>query len=149
MTRALQQLIHVGCRQLKIDTETRHILQQALTGKASLSEMTEPELELVVNHLKGRGFQPSKQGGRKPAPRKDLRLVHVLWSKLGQAGALETPGRAGLNAFIRRRFGDTWGSVPVDVDQLRDWQQIDAVLQALIAWGKREKIDFDWKSIGK
>mgnify|MGYP001327859438 CR=1 FL=1 len=76
-------------------------------------------------------------------------MVHVLWSKLGQAGALEKPGRAGLNAFIRRRFGDTWGSVPVDVDQLRDWQQIDAVLQALIAWGKREKIDFDWKSIGK
>jgi len=56
MTRALQQLIHVGCRELKIDTETRHILQQALTGKASLSEMTEPELELVVNHLKKRGF---------------------------------------------------------------------------------------------
>ena len=73
----------------------------------------------------------------------------MLWTKLGEAGALERPGRAGLNAFIRSRFEGKWSSVPADIDMLREWSQIDDVLQSLMAWGKRAKIDFDWGSIGK
>jgi len=75
--------------------------------------------------------------------------VHVLWGKLGQAGELRDPSRAGLNAFVRWRFGEAWGSVPVDIDALRDHEQIDQLLQALMAWGKRARIDFDWERIGK
>jgi phage gp16-like protein len=150
MTRALQKMIHVGCRQVGIDSDTRRDLQLAVTGKASMADMSEAELKLVVNALKDRGFKVSKpRRQRKQAPRADLRLVHVLWRKLGEAGALDRPDRDGLNAFIRSRFEATWDSVPADVDMLREWSQIDAVLQALIAWGKRADIDFDWGTIGK
>lgn len=146
----LKRMIHVGCKQLGLDDDARHALQRSVTGKESLSDMTEDELTLVVNRLKADGFAPAARGRRfTPAPRRDLRLVHLLWRKLGDAGALERPGRAGLNAFIRTQFEASWGSVPADIDMLRDWQQIDAVLQALIAWGKRAKIDFDWSRIGK
>ncbi|MGR3501582.1 gp16 family protein [Pseudaestuariivita sp.] len=142
MTRTLQKLIHVGCRELGLDSDDRKAMQLALTGKASMADMSEAELTVIVDNLKAKGFKP--KGGRKPkAPRKDLRLVHVLWSKLGEAGVLERPDRAGLNAFIRKRFEKSWGSVPADVDMLRDHTQIDDVIQALKSWATRVATGFD------
>ena len=148
MTAALIRTIHVGCKQLGIDADTRHELQLRLVGKTSLSDMTDDERQRVLEELKARGFTPSS-GRRKQAPRADLRLVHVLWAKLGHGGALKDPARKGLNKFIQKQFGKAWGFVPTDIDALTDHDKIDAVLQALIQWGKREQIDFDWGRIGK
>ena len=150
MTRALHRLIFAACRQLGLDDAARHDLQVSVTGKASLRDMTQAELTLVVDRLKTHGFKPvSKAHSNRQkyprAPRADLRLVHVLWRKLGEAGALREPGRAGLNRFIRARFGKVWGSVPGDVDMLRDHEQINDVIRALKDWGQRSEIDFDWQ----
>lgn len=136
----LRKKIFVGCRQLGLDDEARRDIQLAATGKDSMKNMTETDLEAVVNALKNRGFKTA----RPKADRADLRLVHVLWKKLGDAGELKQPDRPGLNRFIRARFGEAWGSVPADVDMLRDYRQIDQVVEALKAWGKRAGIDFDW-----
>ncbi|MDX8354333.1 regulatory protein GemA [Cognatiyoonia sp. IB215182] len=144
MTRALQKLIHVGCRELGLDADGRRALQLAATGKSSMSDMTETELTLVLDRLKADGFRVKRSGRRPAAPRKDLKLIHVLWRKLGDAGALKRPGRDGLNAFIRSSFAQSWGVVPADVDMLRDHDKIAAVISALMAWGKRENIDFDF-----
>lgn len=146
MTARLKRLIHVGCKELGLDEDLRHALQVQVTGKSSLSQMTEPELRLVVDALKTKGFVVKTTARRrtKPAPRADLRLIHVLWAKLGEAGELRDGSRRALNAFIRVRFEGTWNSVPADIDMLRDHKQIDAVIQALKAWGKRAEIDFDW-----
>jgi len=149
MTASLKRLIHVGCRELGLDQDSRHALQVAETGKASMSDMTEDELNKIIIRLKADGFKPYARKTNKrraTAPRADLRLCHVLWAKLGEVGALERPGRAGLNAFIRAQFGDTWHAVPADIDMLRDHKKIDAVIQALKAWGKREDIDFNWET---
>jgi len=145
VTRALQKLIHAGCRALKIDTETRHLIQIAATGKASLSEMTEADLRRVVEALKAKGFDPAaglaKARRHPPAPRADLRYVHRLWSLLGQAGALQRPGRAGLNAFVRARFEAHWGAAPADIDMLRDAGAIRDVIDALRAMCRRAGIE--------
>ncbi|MDK3072741.1 regulatory protein GemA [Sedimentitalea sp. JM2-8] len=147
MTRQTQRLIHVGCRALAMDQEDRRALQLAVTGKESMSDMSEAELKAVLNRLKENGFKPELKGrkGHVSAPRADLRLVHVLWRKLGDAGELERPGRGGLNAFIRSRFEKNWGTVPADIDMLREHEKIDQVIQALKAWGERAGIDFDWE----
>ncbi|TMV09843.1 regulatory protein GemA [Ruegeria sediminis] len=147
MTRSLQQKIHVGCRHLGLDAEARRALQLAETGKSSMRDMSEADLKRVLKRLENDGFKAAKKpGGRRPvAPRSDLRLVHVLWRKLGEAGQLRDPSRAGLNRFIRARFARAWGSVPADVDMLREWLQIDQVIQALKSWGERAEIDFDWE----
>ncbi len=150
--RHLQKLIFVGCRALKLDAEARRALQLRVTGKPSLAAMTKAEMQSVVAELRKSGFRPKgsgrggksgrrKAGYRKPAPRADLRLIHVLWSKLGQAGHLDRPDRAGLNAFIRARFGAAWGAVPADIDMLRDHRQIEAVIRALKSWCEREGIE--------
>lgn len=142
--RQLQRLIHAGCRELGLDADTRHDLQLVATGKASMSNMTEAELERVVAALKERGFKPGfkgdAKGRRAPAPRADLRYVHVLWGLLAQHGKVRVAGRDGLNAFVRARFEKAWGAVPLDVDALRDWRQIADLVDALKAWCTREGI---------
>lgn len=149
----LKRMIHVGCKQLGLDDETRRGLQLIATGKASMAEMDEDELLQVVNALKQRGFKPygttyftSHKSGRNakghaPAPRADLRFVHVLWKQLGDAGTLKRPGRAGLNAFIRSRFESKWQSVPIDVDALRDAGQINDVIRALKDMCRRAEVE--------
>lgn len=149
MTAALIRKIHVGCRLLGIDQDTRHQMQLEVVGKDSLSDMTELELLRVIGALEQRGFSAPTAQKHKAAPRADLRLIHVIWKKLGHAGVLETPTRNGLNAFIRRKFGASWGSVPADVDMLRDHKKIDAVLQALKSWARREQVELDWSRMGK
>jgi phage gp16-like protein len=143
--RKLQQLIHVGCRDLGIDSDTRRDLQIVATGKASMSDMTDAELLQVVDALKEKGFKSGfkgkSKGKRAPAPRADLRFVHVLWKLLGTAGALDRPDRDGLNAFVRSRFEGTWKSVPIDIDALRDAQQINAVVRALKSMCKRAGVE--------
>lgn len=132
------KLIHVGCRALGIDDDSRHDLQLVTTGKDSLTAMSEAELEAMVAALKARGFEPSggkpgRKGHRAFATRGDVRFCHVLWGKLVKAGAVAVPGATGLNAFIRQRFEKAWGAVPIDVDQMRDWKQIATVIEALKA----------------
>lgn len=143
MSAALIRKVHVGCRQLGLDAETRHALQLRVTGKESLTAMTEGDLKAVLKELETRGFKPAAEGRHKPAPRADLRYVHKLWTLLGQAGALREPGRAGLNAFVRARFGKSWGVVPADIDMLRDWAQIADVIDALKAMCRRAGVEFE------
>ncbi|MCA3506880.1 MAG: regulatory protein GemA [Rhodobacter sp.] len=143
MTRALQKLIHAGCRQLGLDEDTRRGLQRMATGKDSLRDMTEEEMENVLLALKSCGFTPSPGAAprRKAAERGDVRFAYVLWGKLFRAGAVDKAGAAGLNAFIRARFGKSWGAAPIDIDAMRDWQQIATVIEALKAMCIRAGID--------
>jgi len=144
MRAALIRKVHVGARQLGIDTETRHLMQIAATGKQSLSDMTEEDLKAVLKVLSNKGFKASK-GKRPAAPRADLRYAHKLWSMLGEAGALREPGRKGLNAFVRARFGASWGSVPADIDMLTEWAQIRDVIDALKAMCIRAGVEVEKK----
>ena len=143
--RNLQRTIHVGCKQLGIDADARHDLQRLVTGKASMTDMSDDELRKVVTALENRGFKadskPSGKPKHAPAPRADLRYVHVLWGLLGKAGKLEKPDREGLNAFVRSQFERKWSSVPIDIDALREAGQINDVTRALKAMCKRQGIE--------
>jgi phage gp16-like protein len=134
MTRALQKLVHVGCRELGIDGETRRDLQLVVTGKASMHDMTEADLTKLVTALKERGFKPHAGQGRTKRPaakRGDVRFAHVLWGKLHKAGAVTQGGAKGLNAFIRARFEKSWGSAVFDIDAMQDARQIATLIEAL------------------
>lgn len=134
MTRALQKLVHVGCRELGLDGEVRRDLQLVVTGKASMLDMTEADLTKLVTALKERGFKPHAGKARVQRPaakRADTRFAHVLWGKLHQAGAVSQGGARGLNAFIRARFGKSWGAATFDIDSMQDHRQIATLIEAL------------------
>lgn len=140
MTRALATLVHVGCRSLGIDGEVRRDLQLMVTGKASMQDMTDADLSKLVTALKERGFKPHAGGARKKrpaAPRADLRFAHAIWGKLHRVGAVDQAGAKGLTAFVRARFGKSWGAEVLDVDQMRDHRQIATVIEALKAMALR------------
>ena len=143
MTAALIRTIHTACRQLGLDEETRRDLQKQVTGRDSLSVMTNPEREAVLAALKERGFKPAFKGARKTADRGDVRFCHVLWGKLFRAGTVEKAGARGLNAFVRSRFEKAWGAAPIDIDQMRDAEQIAAIAEALKAMCRRAGIPTD------
>lgn len=128
--------IYAGLRVVGLaEEDERRALYAKVTGKARLREMNDAERQAVVEELRRLGFKPSSTPGRPPrkppAPRPDLRYIHVLWAKLGRAKAIRKPGRAGLNAFVRARFEGKWQSVPIDIDTLRDAGQINDVIRAL------------------
>ncbi|PQV56385.1 uncharacterized protein DUF1018 [Defluviimonas denitrificans] len=145
--RTLQRMIHVGCRDLGIDNETRHDLQLVVTGKTSMSDMTDRDLQKMVEALKQRGFKPFDRKrpakGRKAAPRADVRFCHVMWRLLHQKGAVRVGGAKGLNAFIRARFEKKWGSVPIDIDTMHEWSEISDIVDALKAMCRRNGIEVD------
>jgi hypothetical protein len=137
--RKLQRTIHAAAREIGLGPDDRRALQLVATGKASTAEMSEAELEGVVDALKARGWRPEAK--RRPkAQRPDIRFIHVLWRLLGEAGAT-TPGRPALNAFIRARFPKQ-GTV-LDVDMMRDADQIAAVTEALKAMCARHGVELD------
>ena len=128
----LMRSAHAACRRLGFDDEARHDVQLAVTGKASMRDMDVSDLSKLVSHLNTRRAGRSGYGHPR-APRAHLRLIHVLWGELGRQGVLARPGRAGLNAFIRVRFGPHWSFVPMDVDALTDANNIGDVIRALKA----------------
>lgn len=140
--RPLQRQIHAACREMGVDSDTRRELQLIATGKPSMSDMDEGDLREVMKALKARGYKPRKPK-RPMAPRGDVRFCHVLWRLLSEAGAVRQPGRDGLNAFIRARFSKSWGHTPIDIDAMREHQQIADVIDALKSWCEREGIELD------
>lgn len=129
------RMIHVACRDLGLDQETRHELQERVTGISSLSAMNERQLKLVVDELKAKGWTPAPKKGSKTyrnfASRGDIRFCHVMWGKLVAAGVFTVPGHEGLNAFARTVLEKADGATILDVDQLRDHKQIALLIEVL------------------
>ncbi|WP_419737911.1 hypothetical protein [Ruegeria sp.] len=206
----LMRAAHGACRALGLDADARHDVQLAVTGKASMRDMSARDLARLLAHLNTlqgearsgatghpssgrmkrrtggapdgtggghrggapdgtggghRGGAPDGTGGghrggqkgasaahrdshsganpRPKAKRGDVRLIHALWGELGRRGALKRPGRAGLNAFIRARFGAHWAFVPIDVDALTDTGCITDVIRSLRAMLARAEAQAD------
>lgn len=129
----LMRAVHATCRALGLDGDARRDVQLHVTGKGSMRDMEEGDLARLLAHLDRRRARAIWRAGRPKAARADLRLIHALWGELGRRGALARPGRAGLNAFIRARFGGHWECVPIDVDALTDTPRITDVIRALRA----------------
>ena len=134
--------VHAACRKLGLDDDARHDVQISVTGKGSMRDMDAGDLARLLAHLNRQQGRTGRHGGGQSgaagkyypkAKRGDVRLIHALWGELGRRGVLTRPDRAGLNAFIRSRFGDHWACVPMDVDMLTEKGRIDDVVTALKA----------------
>ena len=139
MSKELFPTIYACAKAQGLDEDGRRDAFEQLTGKRSLTLMTHGEVKKIADHFKR--LSSPKGKGKGIAKHDGVRKIHVLWRELGRAGALNNPERAGLNAFIRRRFGDHWNSIPADVDMLRDPAQINEVIEALKSWCQRAGVE--------
>ncbi len=75
--------IHIGKSQLGLDDETYRQLLVSTTGKTSCSEMTESELQQVLNVMVQKGFKSSSSfWGNRAAPREDKKIYLNIVEKI-------------------------------------------------------------------
>lgn len=134
----LIKLIQVARRDLSRlsgldDLAYRDILR--IVGKSeSLAAMTVPNMELVLAHMKSKGFvvRP-KAGDRRQAINPDASKVRALWLFLHALGEVRDPSEKALAAYVKRI---------AKVDDLR-WASGDAVtalIETMKKWAMRRAL---------
>lgn len=139
----LQRTIHGACRDLGLDDDTRHDMQRQITGKESLTEMTEADLRKVIKALnekgwKGRSTAP-KRGFSAPAEHAYQRKIYALWGELKREGVWADARKASLFKFCARCVSGNEGDNVIGLlrpEQL-DPENGNKVIEGLKAIGKR------------
>lgn len=104
----LIQLIHIAKTQLQLDSDTYKHALSSVTGKESTTEMTEPQLQAVLNHFKNVGFKvesksiKQKTGVSQLASDDQSRLIRHLWLLLHSNGVVRNADERALAAYVER-----------------------------------------------
>ena len=112
------------------DLAYRDILR--IVGKSeSLAAMTVPNMELVLAHMKSKGFKVRPKAGDRPQTiNPDASKVRALWLFLHALGEVRDPSEKALATYVKRI---------AKVDDLR-WAQgrvIDTLIETLKKWAMR------------
>ena len=111
--------IHVGLKQLGIESEDARDLYERVTRKRSLKLMTSNEHQAVIGELRRLGFRPTLrgaggagapqgEGGASKGPRNALqgrfaKQLQAYWIDLWNLGLVRDRTDAALIAFVRRQ----------------------------------------------
>mgnify|MGYP003593309142 CR=1 FL=1 len=137
----LIRLIHVAKRDLSMDDDTYRAILQRIGKKASSADLTIPELEKVLEHLKRSGFKvrSKNKSAPKPAQAKQSRplaqdleskKIRALWLFLHELGAVKNPSEEALAAYVKRIAG-------VDALQWISGQQAERLIETMKKWAMR------------
>ena len=115
------------------DLAYRDILR--IVGKSeSLAAMTVPNMELVLAHMKSKGFKVRPKAGDRPQTiNPDASKVRALWLFLHVLGEVRDPSEKALAAYVKRI---------AKVDDLR-WASGDAVtalIETMKKWAMRRAL---------
>jgi phage gp16-like protein len=138
----LIRLIHVAKRDLSLDDDTYRSILQRFGRKESSSDLTVPELEQVLEHLKRSGFKvrskgkPAKPKAVKAKPSRPLaqdaesKKIRALWLFLHELGAVKNPSEEALAAYVKRIAG-------VDALQWISGEQAERLIETMKKWAMR------------
>ena len=138
----LIRLIHVAKRDLSLDDDTYRSILQRFGRKESSSDLTVPELEQVLEHLKRSGFKvrskgkPAKPKAVKAKPSRPLaqdaesKKIRALWLFLHELGAVKNPSEEALAAYVKRIAG-------VDALQWISGEQAERLIKTMKKWAMR------------
>lgn len=133
----LIRLIHVAKRDLSMDDDTYRAILQRIGKKASSADLTIPELEKVLEHLKRSGFKVRSKA--KPAQAKPSRplaqdgeskKIRALWLFLHELGAVKNPSEEALATYVKRIAG-------VDALQWISGEQAERLIETMKKWAMR------------
>ena len=115
------------------DLAYRDILR-TIGGSESLAAMTVPNMELVLAHMKGKGFKVRPKAGDRPQTiNPDASKVRALWLFLHVLGEVRDPSEKALASYVKRI---------AKVDDLR-WASGDAVtalIETMKKWAMRRAL---------
>ncbi len=135
--RHLIQLIHVGKSNLSLDDDTYRAILQRIGKTSSSADLTVPELEKVLEHLKRSGFRvrskkkaPLEKPSRPLAQDAESKKIRALWLFLHELGVVKNPSEAALAAYVKRIAG-------VDALQWINGKQADRLIETMKKWAMR------------
>lgn len=134
----LIRLIHVAKRDLQLDDDTYRAILQRVGGKDSSSDLTVPELEKVLEHMKRSGFkvrskakQPASAKSSRPlAQDAESKKIRALWLFMHQIGVVKNPSEEALASYVKRITG-------VDALQWINGDQAETLIESLKKWAMR------------
>jgi hypothetical protein len=125
--------IHVANKQLGLDEETARDLYERITGKRSLRQMNDRELQLVVTEQRRQGFKPVEKGLQGPFAKK----LQALWIAAWNLGIVRDRTDGAMLSFIKRQTGIEHTRFLLDAEDAAK------AIDALKAWMAREA-GVDW-----
>lgn len=133
----LIRLIHVAKRDLALDEDSYRAILQRIGKKTSAADLTIPELEKVLEHLKRSGFKvrsKSKPAQAKPsrplAQDAESKKIRALWLFLHELGTVKNPSEEALAAYVKRIAG-------VDALQWINGEQSERLIETMKKWAMR------------
>ena len=141
--KSLIRLIHVAKTDLSLDDETYRTILQRIGNKSSSADLTIPELEKVLEHMKRSGFKVRSKGrpgaAKRPTAAKSSRplaqdaeskKIRALWLFMHQIGVVKHPSEEALAAYVKRIVG-------VDALQWINGEQAETLIETLKKWAMR------------
>ena len=137
----LIRLIHVAKRDLSMDDDTYRAILQRIGKKASSADLTIPELEKVLEHLKRSGFKVRSKSKAAPKPAQakpsrplaqdlESKKIRALWLFLHELGAVKNPSEEALATYVKRIAG-------VDALQWISGEQAERLIETMKKWAMR------------
>lgn len=104
--RSMIAKINVARHQLAMAEDDYRQLLMNTTGKASLKDCSDRQLEQMIDALKGKGFRALPKAGGKPAAQHPMaRKARALWISLYHLGVVRNQSEEALEAFAKRQLG--------------------------------------------
>lgn len=104
--RAMLAKINIARHQLQIVEDDYRQLLFDSTGKISLRDCSDHELDEMLAVLKKKGFSPlPKRGGKAAAMHPMARKARAMWISLYHLNAVHNPSEHALEAFAKRQLG--------------------------------------------
>lgn len=120
--------VRAACKRQGIDDDMRKEVQTALTGVASMSDMSMAQLGQLLDHL--------NKGWKGPmGHRAHVGKIKALWWSLYWLGAIDEPGDRAISAFVERQTG-------VSSLTFLDHRKAFAVIEALKGWLVRVGVEW-------
>lgn len=139
----LIRLIHVAKRDLQMDDDSYRAVLAKVVKKTSAADLTIPELERTLEHLKRCGFKvrskskpagPGKLAKAKPsrpmAHDPEAKKIRALWLFLHELGAVQNPSEEALAAYVKR-------IAKVDALQWINGYQAETLIESMKKWAMR------------
>ncbi|WP_353189570.1 regulatory protein GemA [Pandoraea pnomenusa] len=128
----LIRLIHVAKRDLSMDDDTYRQILRRFGKRASSAELSVPDLERVLEHMKRCGFKvrPKAKPSRALAQDRQSKKIRALWLFLHHLQAVKNPSEEALAAYVKRITG-------VDALQWIDGAQAERLIETMKRWAMR------------
>ena len=123
--------IHIAKKQLGMDDDTYRAVLLRFGKKESAADLSIPEMEKVLEHMKRSGFKVrSKKIDRPQANDDQSKMIRGLWLELGGMEVVRNSSESALGAFVKRM-------TKVDTLQWLSSRQASQVIEHLKEWRER------------